>query len=226
MANAHDLLMAQRAAMMGGKSLPYLRRVAWLMSDFSGQYIDIGIKASASTGVEVKAAINNLASEYGSFFGSRSAWNRNGFAFYKTANERFITVAYGDNGIPSLLKFESEDVTDGVQRVYSITPLSTSTTIAVGGTSKTFSKYTFETPSNLLLFAYYNNGTIIYSKSKVEYLKLWQDGNLMHELLPVLDISGRPCMYDQAPSDVPADDPSRFFYNQGTGEFTWGELET
>ena len=34
--------------------------------------------------------------------------------------------------------------------------------------------------------------------------------------IPVLDLSGRPAMYDEV--------SGQFFYNQGTGEFTWGEL--
>lgn len=46
---------------------------------------------------------------------------------------------------------------------------------------------------------------------------------IIMSLIPVLDLSGRPCMYNQAPSEVPADDPSRFFYNaSGEGEFTPG----
>ena len=42
------------------------------------------------------------------------------------------------------------------------------------------------------------------------------DGVPVLNLIPVLDLSGRPAMYDEV--------SGQFFYNQGTGEFTWGEL--
>ena len=37
------------------------------------------------------------------------------------------------------------------------------------------------------------------------------------KLIPVLALSGRPAMYDEV--------SGRLFYNKGTGEFTWGELD-
>ena len=42
--------------------------------------------------------------------------------------------------------------------------------------------------------------------------------DIIINLIPVLDLSGRPAMYDEVSGQL--------FYNQGTGEFTWGELET
>ena len=39
---------------------------------------------------------------------------------------------------------------------------------------------------------------------------------ILCDFIPVLDISGRPAMYDEVSGNL--------FYNQGTGEFTWGEL--
>ena len=41
-------------------------------------------------------------------------------------------------------------------------------------------------------------------------------GNKLLDLIPVLDLSGRPAMYDEVSGQL--------FYNQGTGEFSWGEL--
>lgn len=39
----------------------------------------------------------------------------------------------------------------------------------------------------------------------------------VRQFIPVLDLSGRPAMYDEV--------SEQFFYNQGTGEFAWGELD-
>lgn len=49
------------------------------------------------------------------------------------------------------------------------------------------------------------------------YFKISESGNLIRDFIPVLDLSGRPAMYDVVSGQL--------FYNQGTGEFTWGELE-
>lgn len=43
-------------------------------------------------------------------------------------------------------------------------------------------------------------------------------GDLYFDIIPVLDHSGVACFYDKISGS--------FYYNRGTGEFTWGELET
>lgn len=43
-----------------------------------------------------------------------------------------------------------------------------------------------------------------------------KNGKKLRSYIPVLDLSGRPAMYDEV--------SGQFFYNQGTGEFDWGEL--
>ena len=69
-----------------------------------------------------------------------------------------------------------------------------------------------------------SNGTSAMLGKLFSFLMNDENGNEILNIIPVLDFTERPCMYNQAPLAVPADDLSRFFYNQGTGEFTWGEL--
>jgi hypothetical protein len=46
-------------------------------------------------------------------------------------------------------------------------------------------------------------------------LKITRAGTLIRDFIPVLDKDGVPCMYDKA--------NRKFYYNQGTGQFTYGE---
>ena len=51
---------------------------------------------------------------------------------------------------------------------------------------------------------------------KIRSLSYVVAGEINVNAIPVLDLSGRPAMYDEV--------NGQFFYNQGAGEFTWGEL--
>lgn len=52
-----------------------------------------------------------------------------------------------------------------------------------------------------------------YTESKLYRLKMWQGGELIRDFIPVLDASGKPCLYDRV--------TEQFFYNHGTGEFLY-----
>ena len=44
-------------------------------------------------------------------------------------------------------------------------------------------------------------------------LKLYVDGDLVRDYIPVIDSSGRPCLYDKV--------EDKFYYNKGSGEFLY-----
>lgn len=52
------------------------------------------------------------------------------------------------------------------------------------------------------------------TKGKLYYVKLWNKGKLVRDLIPVIDEEGIACMYDKVSEG--------YFYNQGTGEFIVG----
>lgn len=54
------------------------------------------------------------------------------------------------------------------------------------------------------------------TKGKLYYAKLWDKGNLVRHLIPVLDWDDVPCMYDKVSGEL--------FYNRGTGEFVFENL--
>lgn len=53
-------------------------------------------------------------------------------------------------------------------------------------------------------------------KGKIYFFKLWQDGILIRDFIPVLDKDGVPCMYDLV--------EHKFYYNAGTGDFVAGPI--
>lgn len=66
------------------------------------------------------------------------------------------------------------------------------------------------------LFCVNQNGTANFkSKSRLRYFRAFEDGQLVLDLIPVLDSNGVPCVYDRA--------NNKFYYNQGTGEFLYQE---
>lgn len=66
------------------------------------------------------------------------------------------------------------------------------------------------------LFCINQNGTANFnSRSRLRFFRIFEDGQLVLDLIPVLDASGIPCIYDRV--------NNKFYYNQGTGEFSYKE---
>lgn len=90
------------------------------------------------------------------------------------------------------------------------------------GTSQTKSctYVTFTAPRNMWLFAI-NRGnlSVDFRADCVQlcYCKIWDNGTLVRDFIPVLDMNDVPCMYDKVTDEL--------FYNQGTGEFLYSLSE-
>lgn len=217
MANAHDLLMAQRAAMMGGKVLPYLRRVAYLESKSDrGQYIDTGYVVGYEDEVDVEIMPLSYDSEVDYFFGASSAWN-NMFTVCVRGNATFSLGAWfgkesGANIImsnaPTNQKFHFNLSKNGIY---------------FNGTRYFNAGTYFDRNATSLIFAKHNNvSTVNRFKTHGRLYHFWikRNGVLVMSLIPVIDLSERPCLYNELGTG--GDSGNGFFYNKGTGEFTPG----
>lgn len=211
-------------ASMGGKSLPYLRRVAYLESTGT-QWIDTGILPTAAMTFGISCARTPLSPLNVVFFGVRQGGsyidsgmqcylNSNLSAEIRFRNTYFLTFTAN---VYVLQEFQRNWDSGIVQSDYEM---------------RNFSDM-FVNPNLVLftyritLFAFNVIGSVNTSVGvcKIAAFSIRTNGDLLIDMIPVLDFSGRPCMYNQAQSSAPADDPSRFFYNQGTGDdFEWGEL--
>ena len=72
-----------------------------------------------------------------------------------------------------------------------------------------------ENSTNICIFTARAGGTS--SKMRLYSFKVYDSGNLVRDFIPALDWNDRPCMYDKVSGEL--------FYNQGTGEFLYGEIE-
>ena len=82
--------------------------------------------------------------------------------------------------------------------------------------SFTFPSNMFQFTQNLYLFALNSEGTIIENTSSVRIYscKIYDNGELVRDFIPVLDANGTPCMYDRVEGKI--------YYNAGTGQFIAG----
>ena len=214
-------MLGARTAAWSGKRLPYLRRVAYLESN-GNCYIDTGFKCDDTAGFRVdvmpyRGSTNSRV--IGSYSGSNGRWtfviradtdNRFYFGWNKTSNDLFDSFVRIGNRFTAELNFKNS-------RKFIVVK----TDISLSGTLYA------DQPYNAYLFGNNINGSVTLSDCFIGrfYSAVMTRGdNVERDFIPVIDLSGVPCMYNQARLSVPADDPSRFFYNQGTGEFTWGEL--
>lgn len=201
--------IAARTAMRAGNPLPYLRRVAYLSSN-EGQLIDTGIGFKHTIKIVADCKFNAITSSTQVLFGfgaSQGFW--------------FGCSVYGNYSIGGVGDFGSCEQRQIVTAEY----LNNEISVHVDGVTASRS-WSLANARHLSLFqAQSATGTAYSSRASIYSFEVYDESATVLSLIPVLDFSGRPCMYNQAPSPVAPDDPSRFFYNQGTGEFTWGELE-
>lgn len=205
------MMLGARTAVWGGKQLPYLRRVAYLESH-GREWIDTGIIPTEATSCKLDGQFIGVnATQINGVFDSSD-----GFLGFDIGvnNGKWFARRFGGNPLKT--------TADTNRHVFEI--ISDESAFSIDGTKYhlNFSYGSFS--KSIYLFA--RNDTKDGVQSKITYycnLALYgfsarENDTLVQDLIPVLDLSGRPAMYDEV--------SGQFFYNQGTGEFTWGELET
>ena len=68
--------------------------------------------------------------------------------------------------------------------------------------------------ASMLAFVDQSKRYHIFNKSiKIHSIKISENGNIVRDFIPVIDLSNRPCLYDKV--------EDKFYYNQGSGEFLY-----
>ena len=195
MANSRQF-MAARTAAWSGKALPYLRRVAYLESN-GLEWIDTGVLSSSELEVAVDFVCNG-----GFVFGTYVQ----PYQFGCDADQQgyWRIDGYGAN--------PSRNISKGVRHVI---VLRNGPSTLDGDVVLNMNSSFFDKGSRLLLF---KADTQIGLIGMIYSCSISKNGKKLRSYIPVLDLSGRPAMYDEV--------SGQFFYNQGMGEFTWGELDS
>ena len=210
MANAHALLMDQRAAMMGGKTLPYLRKVAYLESNGS-QWIDTGVVPTLRDTIFCKFNFFDSNFRTGAFGCYTNITQDGVFVRVYNPNSKiepaFMSISMGQAGMTFVNVVSADNEIE----------LSHGRAV-MNGVEVTAGKINRNPSLPLYLFTMnYNGSPQLLSHVRVYSFRLVRDGADVVNYNPVLDLSGRQAMYD--------DVSGRFLYNQGTGDdFAYGEL--
>ena len=166
------------------------------------QYIDIGLKVSNKTKVELVGKQYTSAS---SLFG---------------VNPLFvITSSQSTDRKKQLCRFRYNNTTQDTD--VNILELSKITFDKNKGYINdvllaTFTETTFSSTYNAILFGRRINSSGALeelAQQRIDYFKMWENDVLVRDMIPCLDNNGTPCMYDTV--------SGKTFYNQGTGEFKW-----
>lgn len=200
-----EILPKQKVRFLQGeKARPYYCEVEYLESTGT-QYIDTGITADLdTTEFEISANDYNTPS-VGCQFGAYS----NNFNYYmlysETSNVKKIVLRFGN--VDETVDRVAEDrfvktEYKGKKVYYNGVLVGTVTTTGTQSHSlPVFCRWT-------------NTAYSYYATTKINKLKIWESGTLVRDLIPVLDWNMTPCMYDKV--------SGQFFYNQGTGDFSYG----
>ena len=195
----------------GGRRLPYLRRVAYLESHGT-EYIDTGVIPQIGDSLDCDFSFNFplLQTAGGCLLSSGAEESR--FILLSGKDKFLITggfwYKYFSKGAAEIFDFGA------TTNVFYHVSISSDGTATIGDMTVR-SRPIALTNTQLFIFKRANNAN--YFRGRLKLFNYFRDSVSLLSLIPVLDLSGRPSMYDEV--------SGQFFYNQGTGEFTWGELD-
>ena len=186
---------------------PYKCRLEYLEGTGT-QYIDIGFVLKDTHSAEVRVR-NGASTNACGIFGSRSSATSNNFAMQIGSATDLLCDFNNSNWTPYRYS-----ITVAQNTAYTLFISKEKRTINGTGNT-TICNDTITTPANGYLFGVSGN-PVSTTKfiGRIYYCKIWDNGTLVRDFIPVLDNSGRPAMYDQVSGQL--------FYNQGAGEFTYG----
>ena len=202
-------MLGARTAVWSGKPLPYLRRVKYLENSGT-QYIETKLypKSSWTFDTEITCLRDNYNCIY---WGSRSGGNYLSYDLQCYLNSNTTDPAFSIIKLYSTRVDSEYNWSSGIKPIIGLSYLLTGITVAQSMKDATYP---------IVMFGLNNIGKVdpLNGVCRIRLLAAYDNDVLIAKYIPVIDLSGRPAMFDEV--------RGQFFYNKGTGEFTWGELET
>ena len=183
-------------------------RVAYLQASGT-QRIDTGITPNQDTSMDLKFNLTNTSTAQ-FFAGARTSPTQNSFAILIWTGYKIFSEYANSGNIASDFTYHHGDdchVTLDKNKLYVNDKLYT-----------THAYRTFTAPGPISLFAVRTGSTFDNQvfRGKMYYCKIWNNGTLARDFVPVLDPHGVPAMYDKVSKTL--------FYNTGSGTFATGSL--
>lgn len=181
--------------------IPYARKLQYIASTGT-QYINTGIKPDFPGGDKIEIHSDNPSG--GSTFGSRQYTTTYVNSIYQI-NSYIVMYA---NGPGSSMQW-NDHVGDHVLRI-------DDSNIVDNGTILTATPYRVTIALDIFLFTFNEGGqphSSYASGMKLYEWAFWRNGTLAQHLVPVLDKSGVPCLYDTVTRTLK--------YNAGSGTFNY-----
>ena len=202
------LVGARTGAWSGGAKLPYKRRLAYLQGT-GEQFIDANIVVVPSLlKMELRCS---MVAKQAKLVGGRNGSSNDATCAHILTSSGGIRVDWPASSGSTSLSL-SETMNDIV--VYG-------NNISINGSLQTYSKQKSNLPQNYRFLIFdVDSGPSAYSRynGMIEYVNLYEDGeNATRKMIPVMDLNNEPCFYDEISGEL--------FYNMGTGNFLYGELE-
>ena len=189
------MLIAAHHSMI--RSKPYLCELEYLESTGT-QYIDTDEKIYDDTAVTVTMYSDYSTENATYFFGSDSSTERFYFREYQ-GKASYSTGGWWQNTSISIVGTHTVTMTNN--------------SVTVDGVSSSRAGNSKTGAGKLLLLTAGTYGMTA-SGVRIYSCKIWQNGILVRDMIPVRDLRGKPCMYDRV--------SGKLFYNAGTGSFTAG----
>ena len=198
-----------------GAPLPYLRRVAYLESKSDrGQYIDTGYVVGYDDEVDIEMMPLSYGSEVDYFFGSSLSWDSMFNASVRRNDKYALGAWFGKDGRNIITR----NAQTGVKFHFNFSKNG----VFFNDVRYFDSGNHFDSVNTCLLFSKHTGTNISRYRTHGRLYNFWikRNGVLVMSLIPVIDLSGRPCLYNELGTG--GDSGNGLLYNKGTGEFTPG----
>ena len=185
-------------------------------------YIDTGIKLTSNSKIETKFKVPTYTGNYPIFGASNGKYFNDGEIsfFYNTKDSQLIfEPVKPTSNTTSTIVFQPNFVLDTDYTVSMDKNLVTinNTSYATNWYSQyqgTRSCWIFGTNRSGNCYGRTSSAGCIGGNTIIYYFKIYDNGTLIRDMVPVKDLSGVACMYDKV--------SGQFFYNAGTGDFIAG----